>query len=1139
MKKRNPYFLIGRVLILPMKFIVFFTLLGSLQLTVSVYAQKTLLTLKLSNVSIAEVLTELEQQSEFTFLYRSNLFNEVERKDVDFSNVTVSQCLDEYLVQQGFEYEVEDKTVVIRKRVIPVVNDIQQEEKLTITGTVKDDVGIPLPGVTVRVKGTTTGTITDLEGKYTMNNIPEDAILLFSFIGMLPQKIAVNGQTSIDLTMQEDTVGLEEVVVVGYGVKKKSVVTGAISSLSSDELLQSKPSNVSSALNGRASGVVVSPASGQPGTTPSVTIRGVGTNGNSSPLYIIDGLPMGDMNAVNPNDIESMEVLKDATSAAIYGARAANGVILITTKKGKAGQSTFTYDGFTGVQNAYNVPEMMNSEQYINMVKQFHDNDNPNEAGNYPDWIKALNPDIDTDWFDEITQTAPITEHNLTATFGGKKGSTLLSLSYRTQDGIIGGDEASFERYSARINTNQKVKDWFTIGANVNVMHMNRNILPTWLNSWNVAHKAFSMEPTSPIYAGPGTDYPDMPYDDRGYAVTTAPALIGHNPIHFMKIVGSNNTRKTDLFYGNAFVKIEPVKNLIIKTDIAANIGNTNNKNFTPAYYHNSYHQQESSLIEQNSNRSTFWQWENTITYTYSFGGHNLSSLLGITASENHYQMISGTRNNLPEIADNNSDWWYLNAGDVATAMNNGTANARHAIASIFGRVSYDYKNKYMMEVVIRRDGSTNFGPQNKYAVFPGVSAGWNISSEDFWKVEHFDILKLRASWGQNGNEAISPFSFTSIMGNDYYYVFGNNPLILPGSVPNTLVNPDVRWETSEQFNVGADMTFYNGKLRANIDYYTKKTKDLLLEPVIENVRGNDTPFYNVGEVSNHGVEMQISYNINIGDVQLGINANASYLKNEVISVGNDNGYIEGAERLVKNEIATRMQEGYPLGHFIGYKTRGIFQNQEQINSHAYADGTLIQPDASPGDLIFEDLDGQGGITSDDRTMIGNPWPKWTYGLNINVMWKGFDFSTFFTGKLDLDVMDGFYQPNYYGSSNMPAFYTEAWKQEGDNTNIPRFTATDPNQNNILNSDFFVYDASFLKIGTVEFGYTFPRNILDKVKLSRIRIYAAMDNVAIFTKYPFFDPEVGAMGNNILSTGIDHAVYPQGRTSRIGITVDF
>nr|WP_320119466.1 TonB-dependent receptor [uncultured Marinifilum sp.] len=989
-----------------------------------------------------------------------------------------------------------------------------------IQGLVTDEENLALPGVTVIVKGTTNGTVTDIDGKYTISANDGD-VLVFSFIGLVTQEISVTGST-LNVQMQNDAINLNEVVAIGYGVKKKSVVTGSISSMDSEDILQSRPADINQAFTGRAAGVVVSQSSGQPGSSPKITIRGVGTNGNSNPLYVIDGLPMDDMNSVNPNDIESLQVLKDATSAAIYGARAANGVILITTKKGKKGETTLTYDGFYGVQSAFNQPDLLNTDEYLTLMKEYYAND----GSEYPASMPTQNNGIDTDWLDAITSAAPVQEHNVTATMGSEKGSVLLSLGYRNQDGIIGGDldKSFFKRYNARMNASFDINEHITVGANINFTHIDKGGISTGTNGYNAVYYGLLMDPTTPVY-GDGL----LPADESGFGVTPVPFTRMWNPMSFMSI-SSNGFNRSERVYGNTFAKITFLKDFVFKTDFAANFNSGRSRSFNPKYFHNASNFSDVNRVNQNSNRSAFWQWENTLTYTKDFGDHHVTALVGTSASENTYENLGGSRTSYPAEADTNDNFWWLNSGSSEGATNYGTANPVHTISSYFGRLSYNYQEKYMAEFVIRRDGSSNFGPNDRYAVFPGVSLGWNVSNEDFWNIENFDVLKLRASWGQNGNESISPFSYTSTIANDRYYTLGGGSVIT-GSSPSNLVNPNVKWETSEQLNIGADMTFYNGKVRLSADYYTKTTKDLLFKRTVEAVRGNDAPYYNSGEIRNTGLELQIGYNFKVGEVDFAVNANASYLKNEVKKVGNDNGYEEGGYWKNSTNV-TRMQEGLPIGTFWGYKIDGIFQNESEINSVMY-------PNAQPGDFKWHDTNGDGEITPDDRTDIGNPWPKWTYGVSINAKWNGFDFSMMMHGKADVDVWMAQYRDEAYGRSNLPDFWLNRWQKEGDNNGVPRLTLNDPN-NNVRNaSEFHVKDASFFKIGTMELGYTLPNRWINAVKLSKVRIYAAADNVAVFTDYPMFDPEVGAMEGNILNTGLDYSMYPQARTVRFGLNVGF
>lgn len=994
-------------------------------------------------------------------------------------------------------------------------------QSVSISGTVVDSDGLPLPGVNVVEKGTTNGTITQISGEYLIT-VPADGTIVFSFIGFEDQEVLVDGKKVIDVKLLESSIGLDEVVAVGYGVKKRSVVTGSISSLDSKDILQSRPADINQAFAGRAAGVVVSQSSGQPGSSPKITIRGVGTNGNSNPLYVIDGLPMDDMNSVNPNDIESLQVLKDATSAAIYGARAANGVILITTKKGKKGETTLSYDGFYGVQSAFNQPDLLNTDEYLMLMKEYYVND----GSPYPGTMPTQNNGIDTDWLDAITSSAPVQEHNVTATMGSEKGSVLLSLGYRNQDGIIGGnlDKSFFKRYNARMNANFDINENVTVGANFNFTHIDRGGISTGSNGYNAVSYGLLMDPTTPVY---GDGY--APADESGYGTTTVPFGRMWNPMSFMD-VSSNGFNRSERLYGNTFAKISFLKDFVLKTDFAVNFNSGRSRSFNPIYYHNVSNYSTTNKVSQNSDRTAFWQWENTLTYTKKIGDHNITALVGTSASQNTYESLGGSRVGYPAEADTNDNFWWLNSGNIEGATNYGEANPVHTIASYFGRLSYNYQEKYMAEFVVRRDGSSNFGPSDRYAVFPGVSVGWNVSNEEFWKVNNFDQLKLRASWGQNGNEAISPFSYTSTIANDRNYTLGNGSVIT-GSSPSNLVNPNVKWETSEQLNIGADMVFYNGKIRASVDYYTKTTKDLLFKRTVEAVRGNSAPYYNAGEIKNSGLEFQIGYNFKVGEVDFAVNANASYLKNEVTKVGNDNGYEEGGWWKTSTNVS-RMQEGLPIGTFYGYKIDGIFQTQADIDPTIY-------PNAQPGDFKWHDTNGDGKITPDDRTDIGNPWPKWTYGLSINAKWNGLDFSMMMHGKADVDVWMAQYRDEAYGRANLPSYWLNRWQQAGDNNGVPRLSITDAN-NNVRNaSEFHVQDASFFKIGTMELGYTLPKNWVKSVNLSKVRIYAAADNVAVFTDYPMFDPEVGAMEGNILNTGLDYSMYPQARTIRFGLNVGF
>ena len=994
-----------------------------------------------------------------------------------------------------------------------------------VSGTITDSDGYTVPGANVVVKGTTNGSISDLDGVYNLSNVPLNSVISFSFIGMKTSEVPYTGQSKINVKLRNDAIALDEVVAVGYEVKKKSVVTGAISSLNNEQIMKAKPTNAISALGGRVSGVTLMPASGQPGSVPKLVIRGIGTNGNSNPLYVIDGLPMSDMNSINPSDIASMEILKDATSTAIYGARGANGVVLITTRQGKKGKTELSYDGYFGWSSAQSTMDMMNTKQYSTIIPEFYQN-----AGqDIPAWFTGLNTSNDTDWVNDILETAPVTEHNVTATLGSEKGSTLLSVGYLDQNGIMGGDKSFFKRYSARMNNIYEINKFIKVGANLNYNYIDRNGVAGGTNGWNPMTYALVMDPTTPSHST--TDN----VDTFGYPISPVPFSRMWNPYSFMEVT-SNGTNHTQRFYGNAFAEITMLKDLVFKSDIGVNLYNNDTRSFAPKYEHGT-NMSTKNTVTQASNSSSFWQWENTLRYKKSFGKHTGSILLGTTASQEKSEYMNASRNNYAEGTFDKSNYWYLSAGDVATMANASGASPEHNLYSIFGRLSYNYDEKYMAEVVLRRDGSSNFGSNNQYATFPGLSLGWNISREDFWNIKNFDSLKLRASWGQNGNEAISAFSYTSIISNNYKYPLGENQTIYTGSAPESLVNPNVKWETSEQLDLGADMMFFGGKLTATVDFYTKTTKDLLMRPTLEMVRGNEAAFFNVGEIRNAGFEMQVGYNEKIGEVDFSASVNASYLKNEVKQMVNDNSFIEGGLWRTTVNI-TRMETGFPMGYFNLYKTNGIFQNEADVQNYKSSDGTVIQPDAQPGDFKWKDSNDDGLIGPDDRTNCGNPWPKWTMGATFSAAWRGFDLSVFLRGKFDYKLYSAQLRNEGYGRANLPVYYMDRWTNEGMNKGVPRLTMDDKNENFIKPSDFYLYDASFIKIGNIELGYSFPIHWLKSVKIQKARIYFSMDNVATFTDYPYLDPEVGTM-DNLLDTGLDYGMYPQSRATRVGLSLTF
>ncbi len=996
-----------------------------------------------------------------------------------------------------------------------------------VKGVVVDAItGNPMIGAAVVVDNTALGTVTNDDGEFEIPNSPASGTISVIYIGYKDYQTAIVSGKSYTIELEEDLQSFEEVVVIGYEVKKKSVVTGAISSVSSDDLGQAKASNAVNALTGRVSGVNVVSNSGQPGTSPSLYIRGVGTNGDSTPLYVVDGLQMSSMDNINPNDIESMEVLKDATSAAIYGARAANGVVLITTKKGQKGKTTLSYDGYYGFSSAQSLPDMMNSEEYIYMVNQFD-----LAAGGTG---SATTNGIDTNWFEELFVTSPVQEHNVTATTGNDKGSSLVSFGYVDHKGIIGGDKSSYNRFTLRTNNLYDVTDFITIGANVNLAYTKKVGMDTGANGWNPLTYAYNIDPTTPVYDSTSSD-------TEGYGVSQSGYAKAINPLAFVAAQPDKTGRSLN-FQGSVFAEIKIMKDLYFKSDVASSIGYGYSGSYNHIYYHSGNFFNNTSSITQNASTSLGWQWENTLRYKKSFNDHNFSILLGTSANSSSSQWMSATRNDISTDAAEKEEYRYLDAGDIETASNSGSASAVHSMASYFARLSYDYKERYMVELVVRRDGSSNFGPDNLYATFPGVSVGWNVSNEDFWNVNNFDNLKVRASWGQNGNENITGFSYTSIVNNTSNYTYGDSATITVGSSPSSLVNTDVKWETSEQTNIGVDMGFFGGKLTSTVDWYKKTTKDLLFQPTFSSVYGNASPYYNVGQISNSGVELQATYHGNIGELKYTVSANASYLHNNVDVIGNENGYIDGA-KWRETTYVTRMEEGHSIGYFRLYETDGIFQSQEEINAYVDASGNKIQPDAVPGDFKWVDTNGDGTISDEDRTDCGNPWAKWTYGANLGLAWKGIDLTVFLSAKTGFKVYAAQYREEGYGVMNLPTYYLDHWTAENGSNTVPRLAASsaDTNGNFTKPSDFYLFDADYLRIGLIELGYSLPKSMISKAKLSNVRIYAAIDNVATFSSYPFMDTETTDMrnGGDVLETGMDYSSYPLARTVRFGANISF
>ncbi len=1015
-------------------------------------------------------------------------------------------------------------------------------QQKAVTGTVKDPSGTPMPGVNVVIKGTTVGTVTDVNGNFTINAAEND-VLVISFIGYKAQELPVGTQTNLAVELSDDLTTLGEVVVVGYGVQDKKVVTGATVAVKTDDLMKTNSLQLGQALQGQTPGVQITSTSGQPGEPMKVRIRGTGTLGDSEPLYLVDGVPTTDISYLNSANIERIDVLKDAASAAIYGARGANGVVLITTKKGKAGSSLITFDAYYGVQNAYRKLPMLNAQEYAVIMNEASINSGVSPLYS-PEQIANLKT---TDWQDQIfTKNAPMQNYSLGFS-GGSENSTFSSgLSYFSQDGIAGGPskKSYFDRITLTINSQHKVfKDYVKFGENLTYSNVKKSGVAVNGIYSNALRPFLIASPVMPVR------------DENGDFAKSPVALTEVNPAAYFYYNNINKT-VTDKLVGNVYLEGQ-YKGFTLRSDFGSDLSFNEYRDFGPEYELTPNVRNTVSYVNQNMSRVLRWNWDNTLRYNKTLNEkHNIEVLVGTTAQQLGNTFVNARKEGL---TFDDFDHAVLNNGTSdSTITVTGNSSISYSIYSYFGRVNYNFNEKYMLSATIRRDGSSNFGSNNRYATFPSVSAGWVLTEETFLQsIPQLNFLKLRASWGQNGNDRIVPYAYMATLGSQYRdYYFGSGEDKAVGTSPTRLPNPDLKWETSEQIDIGLDATLYNDFI-VSVDFYNKKTKDWLVVAPIPDLAGADAPWVNGGDIRNRGVEIQLGYNHKFGDLSVGVNGNVAFNQNEVTRIANTEGIIHGDVNLLFNNMdeLNRAQVGFPVGYFYGLRTAGIFQNQEEIAAYS-KNGKEIQPDAQPGDVKFVDLDGDGSITSADKTKLGSPNPNVTYGFNFNLGYKGFDFSVYTYGMGGQQNVMG-YHPYDTWYANYTTDVLGRWHGEGTSNSIPRVTRGDELNGNYKKfSDLYVQDASFLRIKSVNLGYDFTK-LLPTLPFRQFRVFVSANNLFTFTKYKGLDPEVGfspqttgslgtqntqgglynAVAGYNMSSGIDVGFYPQPRTFMAGVSI--
>ena len=994
--------------------------------------------------------------------------------------------------------------------------------------TSSDD-GQPLPGVGVTVKGTTTGIMTDINGSYVLN-VPVNSTLVFSFVGMKTQEVVVTTSATINIVLVSDLELMDEIIVVGYGTQKKSLITGAIAKVEGDELKKSADMRVTQALQGKTAGVVITSNSGQPGDQISVRIRGTGTNGDAEPLYIIDGLPMSGAGTdfLNSNDIASIEVLKDAASCAIYGARGANGVVLITTKTGRTdSKMVVTYDGFYGIQNPWKKIPLLNSREYIMLTNEASIN-----GGLGPKFSQA---DIDgftadTDWQDEMfNYNAPKQNHSLSFSGGSDKIEYSSSVNYFSQDGIVAKGKSNFEKIGYRLNA-AGTFGFFRLGGNINLVNITSRGIATNDHFGLSLTQALNMPPIIPVKFSDGTWATPESYGIGLQEITNPIAMLSYN----------NSKTRTNKLIGNIygefdFGKIADVlKGLTFRSSFGGEYAMVMGDTYTPLYYLDAMHFTIIDKVNKNMQLYTRWNFENVLTYTRRIDVHNFTIMAGTTAFKDNYENLGGEKSDL--IFDDFEHSYLDNATDPLSA-NAWGGFSEHTVSSLFGRLNYDLMDRYMLTATIRRDGSSRFGDENKYGVFPSASIGWVISREEFMSsVSGFiDMLKIRASWGQNGSENIGDFGYTSVIGNQNIYYFGDSKTQYNGTQPTRIANPSLKWETSEQTNFGIDMSTLNSSLMLTLDYYIKTTKDWLVTAPVPMLVGNSAPIINGGSVRNSGFEAEVSYRKQIGELYLSASINGAFNKNEVLDIKNSEKRLQGGDGGFGQSGILYAEVGTPMGVFYGVKTAGIFQTQAQIDAYVSSTGGKIQPAAVPGDIIFVDENKDGTISDADRVQIGAPFPDFTGGLNLSAEMYGFDLNLFLYAAIGQEIYDATRRYDMNGT-NYRADWLDRWTGEGTSNYYPRVTFVDNNVNMKTVSDFFIHDGSFVRLRNITLGYTLPKAVTDFIKINKIRLYVSSENLLTLTKYLGFDPEIGG---GVFSNGIDNGIYPQPRTFMTGLNVTF
>lgn len=984
-------------------------------------------------------------------------------------------------------------------------NATAQKSAKSVSGTIVDAKGEPLIGVSILVKGTTTGTITDVDGKFSLSvESVKNPMLSVSYVGYEPQNISPNGQPFLRIVMEEASKFLDEVVVVGYGTMHKSDLTGSVSSVSSKDIAQQPVANIGEALQGRAAGVSII-SSGAPGSNVSLKIRGLGTTNNSDPLLVIDGVPTDvPLNTLNMDDVATVDILKDASATAIYGSRGANGVVLISTKKGKAGANRLSFKANYGFQDPTNMPKMLNASQFASLHNEMMLN---NHETQNPAFADPLALGEGTNWLDALFKTAPMQNYSVSYSGGDKKNTYYVSGGVFDQKGIV--INTGYRRYTLQFNSESTVFNWLSFG---NKLTLNHDVKKS--GSYNIRETMAAL-PTQSIYNADGS-----------YSGPTGKAMWDGdimNPIG-KATLNKNETQGYNVL-GNIYAEVSLLDGLKFKSLAGIEAKIWDDRSWAPKYDWKPIAQPESYLYRQ-YNKSMTYLWDNYFTYNKTFNDvHKLTILAGISAQNNVSDNLNGSIQNF--------------ISESAQQMNNGTTDqtvggtgSEWAILSLMARVNYTYADKYLLTATVRRDGSSRFGANNRWGTFPSFSAAWRLSEESFFhKTDLLNDVKLRFGFGITGNQNIDNYSFASVFQTSRYVFNGTAVSTL---VPVVMPNPSVKWEEVQQTNLGVDLSFFKQRVNVTLDGYIKNTNDMLVPmsvPISTGYSDVDVPSINAGRVQNKGVELSITTQNLKGAFDWSTTFNASYNINKILDLNSD---VPMYQNTINMTNVTVQAVGHPINSFYGFVADGIFQTQEEVDNHSVqVSGADTYNRTSAGDIKFKDLNNDGVIDDNDRTYIGNPTPDWTFAINNTFSWKGFDLGIFFQGVAGNQILNAnrIWQEGMSVAQNQTIATLNRWTGEGTSDVMPRAVFNDPNKNTRI-STRFVEDGSYLRLKNLNFGYSLPKAWIEKASMSMAHVYVSCENLLTFTKYSGFDPEVSV-------TGIDNSVYPLTRTVSIGVNINF